>query len=126
MFNQGAELPGVRLFDIDSFQAPQSEELREIRDQTEQVLAKQIQEFLTWYDCRDMVPLTNGLAEKFGQDTVGRLEAAIRGLHLGPDEATALRCQVEQLAEKIRNVPMNPYSGGCLAQAACGARSSRR
>ena len=95
-----AELPGVRLFDIDSFQAPQSEELREIRDQTERVLAKQIQEFLTWYDCRDMVPLTNDLAGKFGQDTVGRLEAAIRGLHLGPDDATALRCQVEQLAEK--------------------------
>lgn len=95
-----AELPGVRLYDIDSFQAPQSEELQHLRQQAEEILAEQIQEFLTWYDCRDMIPLTNALSEKFAVDSLSRMEPAFRGLHLEGDESTQLRIQIEDMARK--------------------------
>ena len=95
-----AELPGVRLYDIDSFQAPQSEELQHLRQQAEEILSEQIQEFVTWYDCRDMIPLTNTLSEKFAVDSLSRMEPAFRGLHMDGDEATKLRIQIEDMARK--------------------------
>lgn len=94
------ELPGVRLLDIDSFHADQPRELAEVREQAESLLREQVQEFLTWYECRDMIPLTNQLAQQFGQDMVCRMETPIQSLHLEPPTATALRCQVEELAGK--------------------------
>ena len=95
-----AELPGVRLFDIDSFQAPQSEELQHLRQQAEEILSEQIQEFITWYDCRDMIPLTNTLSEKFAVDSLSRMESAFRGLPLDSEAATTLRMQIEDMAQK--------------------------
>ena len=95
-----AELPGVRLYDIDSFQAPQSEELQHLRQQAEEVLSEQIQEFITWYDCRDMIPLTNTLSEKFAVDSLSRMESAFRGLPLDSEAATKLRMQIEDMAQK--------------------------
>lgn len=95
-----AELPGVRLFDIDSFHAPQSEERTRMEEEAQVVLAQQIQEFLTWYDCRDRIPMTNELAEKCAVDFLVRVEPAIRQTHLDSEAASALRVQLEDAAKK--------------------------
>ena len=95
-----AELPGVQLFDIDSFHAPQSEELQQARQQAEEILSGQIQEFLTWYDCRDMIPLTNHLSQCFAADALGRMEPALHHLPLDEAASEQLRAQIGDMAQK--------------------------
>jgi glutamyl-tRNA reductase len=97
---QVAQLPGATLYDIDSFKAPQSEALEELRAWADGVLEQQIQEFLTWYDCRDMIPLTNDLSKKFAADSLFRMEPAMQALHLDAAGATELRCKIEDMAQK--------------------------
>ena len=97
---QIARLPGATLYDIDSFKAPQSEALEHLRAWAEETLEQQIQEFFTWYDCRDMIPLTNDLSKKFAADSLFRVEPAMQALHLDAGDATALRCRIEDMAQK--------------------------
>ena len=97
---QVAQLPGATLYDIDSFKAPQSEALETLRAWADGVLEQQIQEFLTWYDCRDMIPLTNDLSKKFAADSLFRMEPAVQALHLDAENATELRCKIEDIAQK--------------------------
>ncbi len=97
---QVAQLPGVRLLDIDSFRVPQSAELQRLREAAEGILEQQIQEFGTWYDCRDMIPLTEELSEKFAVDAVTRVEGSLRRLHLDEDTAAGFRQQLEEIARK--------------------------
>lgn len=73
-----AALPGLRLFDIDSFQVPQSEELSLLRSRAEEILEAQAQAFFTWYDCRDIIPMANDLAKRYGTDAVSRISAHLR------------------------------------------------
>ena len=95
-----AALPGIRLFDIDSFRPPESADLQALRARAEAVLAGQIQEFLTWYDCRDMIPLTDRLARQFARDSVARVDTALKSLPLDGGDAAGLRSQLEDAAQK--------------------------
>lgn len=93
-------LAGIRLFDIDSFHAPQSTELAQVRAWAEEVLSEQIQAFITWYDCRDMIPCANELAGKFGRDAAARMERTLQELPLAAGDADALRRRIGDAAEK--------------------------
>ena len=95
-----ASLPGVRLLDIDSFQVPQSEQLVRMRRWAEETLERQVGEFLTWYDCRDMIPLAGRLSERFAEDSLDRLDSAVRQLPLDGEEERRLRGQIEDMARK--------------------------
>lgn len=90
----------MRLFDIDSFQVPESEQLRHLREQAEQTLEQQVREFLTWYDCRDMIPAIKELSRRFGEDSLSRMEPAVRRLGLEDADAQRLRGQVSDMARK--------------------------
>lgn len=68
-----ASLPNLRLFDIDSFQIPESEALETVRREAGLLLEEELREFATWYDCRDLLPLTGQVAEHFATDMLCRL-----------------------------------------------------
>lgn len=68
-----AALPGLRLFDIDSFQIPESESLEAVRREAGALLDEELREFATWYDCRDLLPLAGRLSEHFARDLLARL-----------------------------------------------------
>lgn len=74
-----ASLPGLHLYDIDSFQAPQSAELAQLQATAEEILEAQAQEFFTWYDCRDMIPMVGALAQQYSTDLIERVNASLRG-----------------------------------------------
>lgn len=93
-------LPGVQLYDIDSFSAQPPQQLEQARAQAQEVLRAQLAEFCTWYECRDMIPQVNALAQKFGRDTLERAEPAVRSLGLGGESAALLRGQLEDVAAK--------------------------
>ncbi len=69
-----AELPGLRLYDIDSFQVPESEALEAVREAAGAVLDAELRDFETWYDCRDLLPLAGKLSERFARDLLARLD----------------------------------------------------
>lgn len=68
-----AGLPNLRLFDIDSFQIPESESLETVRREAETLLDGELRDFATWYDCRDLLPLAGQLSERFARDMLARL-----------------------------------------------------
>lgn len=71
-----------------------------MEEEAKAVLSQQIQEFITWYDCRDRIPMTNELAEKCAVDFLVRVEPAIRQAHLDSDAASELRLHLEDAAKK--------------------------
>lgn len=96
-----AALPNLRLFDIDSFQIPQSESLEAVRREAETLLDGELRDFETWYDCRDLLPLAGQLSERFARDMLARLDG------LGPETAPriedAAAKQVRRLLFAIRD-----------------------
>ncbi len=70
-----ASLPNLRLFDIDSFQIPESESLEAVRREAVALLDEELRDFATWYDCRDLLPLAGRLSEQFAGDLLARLGA---------------------------------------------------
>ncbi len=95
---RAASLPNLRLFDIDSFEVPPSDDLEAVQREAEAVLDAQLREFITWYDCRDLLPAVERLSGLFARDTAARLDGALRPL--GPDESARLRAQIEDAAKK--------------------------
>lgn len=68
-----ASLPNLRLFDIDSFQIPVSESLEAVRREAGALLDGELQDFATWYDCRDLLPMAEQLSAQFARDMLARL-----------------------------------------------------
>lgn len=68
-----ATLPNVRLFDIDSFHIPESDDLTAVRRSAGALLDSELRDFETWYDCRDLLPLAEQLSERFARDLLARL-----------------------------------------------------
>ncbi|MFI3313764.1 MAG: glutamyl-tRNA reductase, partial [Eubacteriales bacterium] len=70
-------LENIRLFDIDSFHAPASNDLQQLEHEVVAMLESHVHEFVTWFQCRDTLPAIGRLAEKFATDTAHRMESAI-------------------------------------------------
>ncbi len=68
-----AALPNLRLFDIDSFQIPESESLEAVRREAGAMLDGELRDFATWYDCRDLLPVAGRLSERFAKELLARL-----------------------------------------------------
>ncbi len=85
-------LEGITLYDIDSFQAPPSEELESLKKEVEVLLDTHIADFHTWHLCRNAMPMVGMVTNKFAKDTMWRLQPA-----LGHDDYLE---QVEKVAQK--------------------------
>jgi len=95
-----ATLPDLRLFDIDSFRVPQSEDLSEVRREAESILAEQLHTFSVWYYCRDLLPAMDRLSARFGADTADRLENTLRTFIPDTDRRAELRQCVDTAARR--------------------------
>lgn len=97
-----AELPGVRLYDIDQFPAEMgSEELAACLAVAEEILKKQLDEFFTWYECRDMVPRVKKLGEIASSDLYWRMGKTLKKLQLTPESSVQLEAAVRDASEKV-------------------------
>lgn len=67
-------LPGVRRYDIDDFASAKSDAMQEQYEAAMEYVKRGAQEFLGWYECRDLVPAVRQLSELAAADVCWRME----------------------------------------------------
>lgn len=98
------EIPGVTLYDIDSFcEAAGSEEQREAVRQAEMYLKEQMDEFYVWYEYRDMMPKIQCIKEKAAVDITQRLTKKLKELPVSEEIREHLGADIEAAAVKTVN-----------------------
>lgn len=98
------ELPGITLYDIDSFELhEENEQLKAGVEQARQILEEYIQEFTTWYDCRDLIPVIQGICTNAAKDVGLRIHKEVSHLEIGTEEKEKLESTIDKAASKVVN-----------------------
>lgn len=97
-------LENIQLYDIDSFKIDvQNEETKKNIKRANEILEKQMEEFLSWYHCRDIIPKI----ERIKQTTITDLELHIqkftKNISIEEDKKEALSLAIENATEKVLN-----------------------
>lgn len=97
------ELPGVRLYDIDSFreEARSGEQMQAIH-RAEELIAGQMKDFFAWYECVDVMPVIGKIKEKIAEDLQRRLVKKLRELPV--DEECRKKLQADIGAAAVRTM----------------------
>lgn len=95
-----AEVPGVILYNIDSFQADRldSVQKKEI-NQAEGVLKIYEKEFYDWYEGREMIPIIDEIKETIAKDVNLRLTKVMKKTPLEEEEKGEITSQIHQAVE---------------------------
>lgn len=102
-----AELPRVRMYDVDSFQVEGgSQELAASLRKVDEILDEHMEEFYTWYECRDMIPKIQGIKEQAVTDLDLRIQKVLKELSVEEGERQALQKNIETAAAKVVNKMM--------------------
>lgn len=94
-------LPGVTLYDIDSFASGQSEDSLRQRAEAEEILNVGAEEFETWYECRDFVPKIQSVSRAAASDIVWRTGKAFDAHPLPEETREAITQSVAHASEKV-------------------------
>lgn len=98
------ELPGVKLYDVDSFrEEAHSEEQRQAIAEAETLLEEQMEEFFVWYECVDLMPMIRKLKVDIAEDLQPRLQKKLRVLPVSDDEREQLKDDIEAAAVRTMN-----------------------
>lgn len=71
-------LSGITLYDIDDFGAELPEEAKQSLADARKLLQEKTQEFQSWYDARDVVPMLLKISEKASEDVMARVTGQFR------------------------------------------------
>ena len=71
-------LSGITLYDIDDFGAELPEEAKQSLTAARKLLQEKTQEFQSWYDARDVVPMLLKISEKASEDVMARVTGQFR------------------------------------------------
>lgn len=97
-------LPGVRMYDVDSFRKEaHGEAQKEAIREAEEILSEQMDQFFVWYGCVDMIPLIGDLKHAMAEDLTPRISGDLRRLPLEDEMRLVLREDVEAAAERAAN-----------------------
>ncbi len=97
-----AQREGVAYYDMDSLPLEaQSEEMCRQYQKAEKILAGEIQKFLDWQECRDMVPRIQQIGADAAEELVWRMEKTFQNLDLPESGKENLRKQLKSTAAKV-------------------------
>ncbi len=97
-----AQRQGVVYYDMDSLPLEvQSEEMRRQYQQAETILAGEIQKFMDWQECRDLVPRIQQIGAGAARELVWRMEKTFQNLDISETDKEGLRTQLEHTAGKV-------------------------
>ncbi|SFB18179.1 glutamyl-tRNA reductase [Acetitomaculum ruminis DSM 5522] len=97
-------LNGIRLYNIDSFKVDlQTDAMKEQLEEVNMILQKEIQEFVSWYECRDIIPVVQSLGKMAGKDVFLRIEKPIKKLELTEKENEIIKENVLKASAKVIN-----------------------
>ncbi len=98
------DLDGIRLLDVDSFkEEAYSEEQKQAISEVEEILREQAEEFYSWYNCLDVMPLIQNLKTEIADDLAPRLTKQLRDLPIDPDARKQLDQEIRGAAERTAN-----------------------
>lgn len=97
------DCPGIRLYDIDDFGVGLPEETKQSLAEAEQLLEEKVQEFQSWYDAKDVVPMLLQVSEKASEDVLARIDGRLRKKIPGQQEEVEkiVREAVQKVVNKI-------------------------
>lgn len=96
------ELPGVRLYDIDSFHLESQPETMRRQIQAAERIAEEMEgEFLSWAACRDLIPKVQRISHLAARDAVWRTGKAVKELGLSKTEQANLEQTMENATTKV-------------------------
>lgn len=99
-----AELPGVVLYDIDSFRIDAfSAAMQEQVQRAREILKEKMEEFYGWYECRDLLPRVNGISSRASADLVWRTRKTTKVLALPAQAVKTLEEGAGEAAVKVVN-----------------------
>ena len=91
----------LTLYDIDDFPAMETDELHDELRLAEEMLKKQKEKFLAWYECRDLVPAMDGLGSYFAKELKFRMEKTIKSYGIRDEAFEDLTHAIEVTSGKI-------------------------
>ncbi|MFL5804692.1 MAG: glutamyl-tRNA reductase [Roseiflexaceae bacterium] len=122
---RAAELPGVRLYDVDGLR-PIAEANRAARAaevaRAEELVAGEVAKFMEWWASQDVVPTIRALRERAETIRAAELQRTLARLpNLSPREQEAIGALSTAIVNKLLHQPIttlkDPQSGNQLAQA---------
>lgn len=97
-----SSLQQVYLFDIDDFNLEISDEKRkEDLVQVSKILDAQIDEFVTWYECRDMICVVQQIADLAAKDIGNRVWGVSSKLKLDQGSKESLEKNINEASKKV-------------------------
>lgn len=95
-------LKNVELYDIDDFNVEVISDKMKIQlEEIDVILKKRVEEFMTWYECRDMIPLIQALSENAAVDVGLRIDKTIRKVEIDHTDKELLTASVHSAANKV-------------------------
>lgn len=96
------QLPDCTVYDIDSFAIPhQSEETKRQLQLADELLRAGMDEFISWYDCRDFIPMIQRIGREAAKDINWRMGRAFDQNHVEPELRQELGGALEVSAAKV-------------------------
>lgn len=95
-------LPFVSLYDIDDLKVDISEErMNEDRKRVAEILDAQIEEFVEWYDCKDVIPLVKQIADLAAKDIGNRVWGVSKKLEMEEGCRESLEKNISEASKKV-------------------------
>ena len=95
-------LPGVTMYDIDSFVVSrQSAELQEQLEQAGEMLREGVEEYISWYECKDFIPKIQTIGKAAGRDVAWRTGQAFGKVEIDTDTRETLEASIQSAAAKV-------------------------
>ena len=97
------ELPQTKVYNIDDFQTGTgvSEEQSASIEAAKALVEEEITEFVSWYECKDMIPEIRELGTLAAQDVSWRMGKTFHEMQFAPEVCHQLADAVEQTAAKV-------------------------
>lgn len=96
------ELKQVKLYDIDDFKLDITDEKRkENLEKVEDILHNQIEEFLKWYECKDIMPVVKQIADSAARDIQNRVWGASGKLNIEEESKESLEKTIQDASIKV-------------------------
>ncbi|KAB1439881.1 glutamyl-tRNA reductase [Candidatus Galacturonibacter soehngenii] len=95
-------LPFVTLYDIDDFKVDISDEnINEDLKRVGEILHAQIEEFVEWYECKDVIPLVKQIADLAAKDIGNRVWGVSRKLEMEEECRESLEKNIAEASKKV-------------------------
>ncbi len=95
------DLPYAQLYDIDSFASGENEDNAVQIVQANEILRAGIEEFLSWYECKDFVPEIQRIAQAAAQDIVWRSGRVFSDTQTGAAAQNTIEREIETASAKV-------------------------